>query len=68
MKKTTADRILSVLKGRKRGLSAQQIAEKLSCSENTVRTTLWALRKDGKVQVASTLPATGGRPAYLYTA
>lgn len=67
-KKTATEKIIMVLKNRKRGLTADQIAEKSGCPANTVRTALWSLRKDGAIQVVGALRTSGtGRPALLYT-
>lgn len=50
----------------KKGLTAEQIAEKTNLKLNSVRPALWQLKKDGVVEVVGTLPATFGRPANLY--
>ena len=67
--KTIADRILTYLSGRKRGVSADSIADNLGVPASTVRTYLSQFSKEGTVQVAGKIE-TGqrGRPAYLYVA
>jgi len=58
--------ITKTLKGRKKGITAEEIADRANLNINSVRPVLWQLKKDGTVFVAGTLPASYGRPANLY--
>lgn len=64
---TNADRILKVLKGRARGLTAVQIADKAGLKASSTRTALYELNAVGTVTRIGAQKAEGrGRPAYLY--
>ena len=66
MAKTNSEKILATLKGRKRGLTALQIADKTGLKAGSTRTALYELSQSGQVE-RTTAPAAGrGRPAYLY--
>lgn len=49
-KQTPSDRVLTVLKRNKKGLTAAQIAEKLNCTPNSVGPLLARLRRRGVVE------------------
>lgn len=63
---TNTETILKTLKGRKKGLTAVQIADKSGLKAGSTRTALYELAQSGAVE-RTTAPAAGrGRPAYLY--
>jgi len=55
-------------RGSKKGLTAEQIAWRTGAPINSIRSTLWQLKKDGSVTVIGTVQdGSYGRPANLYT-
>lgn len=64
---TNTETILKALKGRKRGLTAAQIADKTGLKASSTRTALYELNASGAVSRIGSQKADGrGRPAYLY--
>jgi len=60
----TRGRILAML--RRSGQTVVELAAELGISDNAVRTHLTGLERDGLVEVAPELRATGGKPAQVY--
>lgn len=66
---TNTEKILKSLKGRKRGVTAAEIAAKTGLKESSTRTALYELTAASEVQRIGAQKTEGrGRPAYLYVA